>query len=127
MLCVFDGSLLFFFKLFLFFPPLRCLEMMLQASPNEKPCCWNFAADNLFLFLFFSPRHSLFEFLSPYFGESFFSVSPVEEMDVVAFLFCVFFGNLTTVNLVFNLHPVCLESQLQRYPLCVCQLVWISS
>lgn len=49
MLCVFDGSLFVFFKLFLFFPPLRCLEMMLQASPNEKPC-WNFAADNRFLF-----------------------------------------------------------------------------
>lgn len=85
-----------FFKLFLFFPPLRCLEMMLQASPNEKPCCWNFAADNLFLF-FLSKALVIWISLALFWGKLFLCFS--RGGDGCCCFFCFFLGILPTSTL----------------------------
>lgn len=108
----FDGSLLFFLSFSCFFPPLRCLEMMLQASPNEKPCCWNFAADNLFLF-FLSKALVIWISLALFWGKLFLCFS--RGGDGCCCFFC-FFWESYHLQPCFYPPPACLESQLQRYP-----------
>lgn len=96
-----------------FFPPLRCLEMMLQASPNEKPCCWNFAADNLFLFLFSLQGTRYLNFSRLILGKAFSLFLPWRRWMLLLFLF---FWESYHLQPCFYPPPACLESQLQRYP-----------